>query len=249
MKETLYSRNAVYESLRAGRREAFTLLVGQGAQEKGRLKEIIQLASQNNIPVQRTPRARLDKIHLNHQGVALEVSGYPYVNIADILDLASQRGEPLFVLLLDALQDPQNLGTLLRTAEAVGVHGAIIPLARTAQVTPAVVNASSGATEHLLIAQSNLHQAIGELKAAGAWMVGLDQAEGTLVGSKSDEALRGALGLVVGSEGAGMRPLVSKSCDFLLQLPMRGQVESLNAAVAGSVALYLAYLARKRTGD
>jgi 23S rRNA (guanosine2251-2'-O)-methyltransferase len=245
VKEFLYSRNAVYESLRAERRDAFTLLVAQGAHEKGRLKEIVQLADQHKIPVERVPRTRLDKIHSEHQGIALEVSGYPYANIADILDIAKQRNELLFVLLLDALQDPQNLGTLLRTAEAVGVHGAIIPLARTAQVTPAVVNASSGASEHLLIAQTNLHQAIEELKAAGAWIIGLDQTGGTVAGSGADEALRGALGLVVGSEGQGMRPLVRKSCDFLLKLPMRGLVESLNAAVAGSVALYLAYLARE----
>jgi 23S rRNA (guanosine2251-2'-O)-methyltransferase len=245
MKEFLYSRNAVYESLRAGRRDAFTLLVAQGTQEKGRLKEIIQLADQRKIPVERVPRTRLDKIHSEHQGIALEASGYPYVNMADILDLAKQRDELLFVLLLDALQDPQNLGALLRTAETVGVHGVIIPLARTAQVTPAVVNASSGATEHLLLTQANLHQTIRELKLAGAWIVGLDQAGGTVVSHKADEALRGALGLVVGSEGQGMRPLVRESCDFLLKLPMRGQVESLNAAVAGSVALYLAYLARE----
>ena len=145
MKEYIYSRNAASETLRAGRRQIFQLLVAEGAQEKGRLSEIIALARQQKIKIERVARSRLDSIHRQHQGVALQVSDYPYQDLEDSLQLAEKRGEPPFVLLLDALQDPQNLGTLLRTAEAVGVHGVVIPLARTAQVTPAVVNASSGA--------------------------------------------------------------------------------------------------------
>jgi 23S rRNA (guanosine2251-2'-O)-methyltransferase len=148
-------------------------------------------------------------------------------------------------LILDSLQDPQNFGALLRTAEAVGVHGVIIPLAHSVEVTPAVVNASSGASEHLLIAQSNLSQAMDALKDSNVWIVGLDQ-NGETVGASHDTPLRGALGLVVGSEGEGLRELTRKKCDVLLSLPMRGQVESLNAAVAGSVVLYLAYLARAK---
>lgn len=242
MKEFLYSRNAVYESLRAGRRQVFSIEIAEGAQEKGRIKDILVLAGQRKVPVKRVPRARLDRVHENHQGVAAEVDGYPYVDVADILDPARQKNEPPFVLVLDSLQDPQNLGTLLRTAEVVGVHGVIIPLARTVEVTPAVVNASSGASEHLLIAQSNLSQAIDTLKGADTWMVGLDQAGVQMeAGSRH---LRGALGLVVGSEGEGLHELTRKKCDILLKLPMRGEIESLNAAVAGSVALYLAYLAR-----
>jgi 23S rRNA (guanosine2251-2'-O)-methyltransferase len=144
---------------------------------------------------------------------------------------------------LDTLQDPQNLGTLLRTAEAVGVHGVILPKARTALVTPAVVNASSGASEHLLITQSNLSQAMAVLKEAGVWIVGLD---GSPDASEPDQIrLDGPLGLVVGSEGEGMRRLVRNSCDLLLRLPMRGCIESLNAAVAGSIALYLTLQARQ----
>ncbi|HBX70013.1 MAG TPA: 23S rRNA (guanosine(2251)-2'-O)-methyltransferase RlmB, partial [Chloroflexi bacterium] len=151
MKEYIYSRNAVYETLRARRRQVYQLLIGEGVQEKGRLNEIIALAKQQKINSERVPRNRLDSIHRQHQGVALQVGDYPYVDLVDILNLAQKRSEAPFVLLLDALQDPQNLGTLLRTAEAVGVHGVVIPLAHTAQVTPAVVNASSGASEHLLI--------------------------------------------------------------------------------------------------
>ena len=244
MKETLYSRNAVYETLRARRRQFFGLEVAEGAQEKGRLSEILQLAKERKIPVKRVPRGRLDRIHANHQGVALEVSGYPYADLTDIFELAEERGEPLFVLLLDTLNDPQNFGTLLRTAEVVGVHGAVIPLARTVGVTPAVVNASSGASEHLLVAQANLHQAIDALKEAGAWVIGLEG--GGQAQSVDEVHLDGAIGLVVGSEGEGMRPLTVKSCDILMKLPMMGKIESLNAAVAGSVALYLAYLARNK---
>ena len=244
MKEILYSRNAVYETLHARRRQPFSLEIADGAQEKGRLSEILQLAKERKIPVKRVPRGRLDRVHANHQGVALEVSGYPYADLTDIFELAEERGEPLFVLLLDTLNDPQNFGTLLRTAEVVGVHGVVIPLARTVGVTPAVVNASSGASEHLLVAQANLRQAIDALKQAGAWVIGLEgggQAQGVDV-----VRLDGAIGLVVGSEGEGMRPLTVKSCDILMKLPMKGQIESLNAAVAGSVALYLAYLARNK---
>jgi 23S rRNA (guanosine2251-2'-O)-methyltransferase len=174
--------------------------------------------------------------------VAADVGAFPYSNVVDILDGARQKSEPPFVLILDSLQDPQNFGTLLRTAEAVGIHGIIIPLARTVEVTPSVVNASSGASEHQLIAQANLAQAIDALKDAETWIVGLDQ-NGVKMEANSRH-LRGALGLVVGSEGEGLRELTRKKCDIILQLPMRGKIESLNAAVAGSVALYLAYLAR-----
>ncbi len=243
MKEFIYSRNAVYETLRSGRRDVFRIQVAESAQEKGRLADIMKTAKDRRIPVEKLQRARLDKIHQNHQGVAAEVSGYSYSDVVEILELASQKDEPPFILLLDSLNDPQNFGTLLRTAEAVGVHGVIIPLAHTVEVTPAVVNASSGASEHLLIARANLAQVIEALKEAELWIVGMDQDGAELeAGSRH---LKGALGLVVGSEGEGIRQLVRSKCDIVLKLPMRGKIESLNAAVAGSVALYLAYLARR----
>ncbi|HET6821245.1 MAG TPA: 23S rRNA (guanosine(2251)-2'-O)-methyltransferase RlmB [Anaerolineales bacterium] len=243
MKEFVYSRNAVYETLRAKRRDVFKIQVAEGAQEKGRLAEILTMAKDRRIPVERLQRGRLDKIHQHHQGVVAEVSGYSYSDEVEILELANQRNEQPFILLLDSLNDPQNFGTLLRTAEAIGVHGVVIPLAHTVEVTPAVVNASSGASEHLLIARANLAQAIDALKEAEVWVVGLDQ-EGEELKAESRH-LKGALGLVVGSEGEGIRQLVRSKCDIVLKLPMQGRIESLNAAVAGSVALYLAYLARR----
>ena len=246
MKEFIYSRNAVHEALRAKRRPIFKILISEGAQEKGRLAEILRMANQLRIPVEKVQRGRLDKVHENHQGVVAEVGEYAYSDVLDILEYARARDEQPFILLLDSLNDPQNFGTLLRTAEAVGVHGVIIPLAHTVEVTPAVVNASSGASEHLRVARSNLAQAIETLKEENVWVVGLDQ-KGEMIGEKTRRHFTGALGVVVGSEGEGIRQLTRSKCDIILQLPMRGQIESLNAAVAGSVALYLAYMARNHS--
>ena len=241
MKELIYSRNAVHEVLRAGRRQIFSIEIADGVQDKGKIEDILKLAQQQKIKVSRVPRPKLDKVHQNNQGIVAEVSGYPYSDVVDILD--SAKGELPFLLMLDSLQDPQNFGTLIRTAEALGVHGIVIPLARSVDMTPAVVNASSGASEHMLIAQANLSQTIDALKENDIWVVGLDQAGAEVeAGSRH---LKGALALVVGSEGEGLHDLVRKKCDIVLKLPMKGKIESLNAAVAGSVALYLAYLNRK----
>ena len=244
MREFIYGRNPVFETLHAKRRDVFRLQVAEGVQDKGRLTEILELAQKRRIPIERVPRLRLDKLSENHQGVSLEASGYPYTGLDDILENARARSELPFVLLLDTLQNPQNLGSLLRTAEAVGVHGVIIPTHRAAEITPAVVSASAGASEHMLVAQANLANAIDRLKETDTWVVGLDES----LESKdpSEVRLDGALAVVVGSEGEGLRMLVKSKCDFLLRLPMQGQVESLNAAVAGSVILYLAYLARHK---
>ena len=245
MREIIYGRNAVHETLRAARRQFFSLQIADTVKETGRIQQILELAATRKVPLTRPSQLKLAAGDVNHQGVALEVSPHPYCDAADILERAREKGEQAFVLILDALQDPQNFGSLLRTAEAVGVHGAIIPPRRSVEVTPAVVNASAGASEHLLIAQSNLSQALDTLKREDVWIVGLDQ-HGEAFDAASERHLRGALGLVVGSEGEGLHDLTRKKCDILLQLPMRGKTESLNAAVAGSVALYLASLARPR---
>jgi 23S rRNA (guanosine2251-2'-O)-methyltransferase len=245
LKEWIAGRNPVYEVLKAHRREAFRLLVAAGADEKGRLGEILKLAAARKLRVERVQRAQLDRLGEGHQGTALEVGAYPYVAVQDILSLAQKRGEPLFVLILDMLQNPQNLGTLLRSAEACGVHGVIIPLARAAGITPAVAHASAGASEHLLVAQANLAGAIELLKKeADAWVIGL---EGSVEARPySQVRLDGALALVVGNEGEGMRLLVRKHCDVLVRMPMKGSIESLNAAVAGSIMLYRALEEREK---
>lgn len=246
MRETVYGRNPVYEVLRAARRRVHRLWVAEGAQEKGTLAKTLVLAQRSGIPVQRVPRARLDHDSNSHQGIAAEVDPYPYVDVDDLLDLAERRGEPPLILILDIVQNPQNLGTLLRTAEAVGAHGLILPERRGAGVTPAVVNASAGASEHMRIAVANLARSIQRLKERDVWIVGLEASpEARVLG---DVNLSGPLGLVIGNEGEGMRRLVRESCDFLLRLPMRGEIESLNAAVAGSIALYAAWQARKFAG-
>ncbi len=242
MKEWITGRNPVYEVLRARRRQVFKLWVARGAEVKGRLAEIVELAQSRKCALEWVARGQLDALDESHQGVALECSEYSYSALQDIRDLAEQREQPPFILILDVIQNPQNLGTLLRTAEAVGVHGVLLPLRRAAGVTPAVVSASSGASEHLLLAQVNLAQAIDTLKEAGVWVIGL---EGGPEASPVEKVrLDGPLALVVGSEGDGMRLLVRKSCDVLVRLEMVGQIESLNAAVAGSIALYLARQAR-----
>jgi 23S rRNA (guanosine2251-2'-O)-methyltransferase len=242
MREWVVGRNPVFEVLRANRRHVFRLTLAQGTQEKGRVSEIIQICEERRVPLEHTPRNLLDTLGYGHQGVALEVSSYSYSHLQDILRYVKSQSEPALLLLLDTLQDPQNLGTILRTAECVGVHGVLLPLRHTVTVTPAVVSASSGACEHLLIAQVNLAQAIVSLKNDGLWVVGL---ESRLPGKPlENKLLGGPLALVVGSEGKGLRPLIRDSCDFLMRLPMRGRIDSLNAATAGSVALYLIWQVR-----
>ena len=247
VRETIYGRNAVRECLRAGRRRIYNLFLAQGVKETGLVAEVVALARQAKVAIERVERAALDRIGtVNHQGIAAEVSAYPYTDLGEILTQAEGRDEPPFLLLLDCLEDPQNLGTLLRTAEVVGVHGVVIPKRRAVGVTPAVASASAGATEHLRVTRvTNLARAIGELKKRGMWIVGLEDLPQARLYSQFD--LSGPLALVVGSEGQGMRRLVLESCDMVLRLPMRGHISSLNAAVAGSIALYEAW--RQREGQ
>jgi 23S rRNA (guanosine2251-2'-O)-methyltransferase len=242
MREWITGRNPVFETLAAHRRQGFGILLAAGVEEKGVISEILKLAKEMKVPVDRVNRQRIDSLGGNPQGMALEAAPYPYVVLKDILVAAERREKAPFLLILDTVQDPQNLGTLLRSAEAFGVHGVIIPPHGAAGVTPAVVHASSGACEHLLITATNLAQAISELKQANIWVIGLDAGEDAV--DISDIHLDGGLALVVGSEAEGMRPLVRRSCDAIARIPMVGRIDSLNAAVSGSIALYLASRAR-----
>jgi 23S rRNA (guanosine2251-2'-O)-methyltransferase len=248
MSELIYGRRAVLETLRARRRRIFRLwLESERTPRPGSTVEEIRAAAEASNVATRTVQGglfeKLAKEGVNAQGVALETGDYPYATLEDCLRHARASQEPPLLLLLDHLQDPQNLGTLIRTAEAMNVHGVIIPERRAARITPAVSNASAGAVEHLLVAQvNNLNRTIEELKAENIWVAGLESAPE--VPPLEQAKLDGALAVVVGSEGEGLSRLARERCDFLVRLPMFGQVGSLNAAVAGSIVLYAARQAR-----
>lgn len=231
--ELLYGRNAVLEALRGGR-DIKRVFVATGAHGDA-ITEIVDSARARKISLQSVDRRRLDDMAFNHQGVVAEAAPYVYATIEEVIEAVTGAEQPL-VLVLDVLQDPQNLGSLLRTAAAAGAQGVVIPEHRAVGVTPAVVKASAGAIERLKIAQVvNLSRAIDQLKEAGLWAVGLD-AEGETAYDKAD--LDRPLALVVGGEGRGLRQLVRQRCDVIVRLPMPGAIESLNAAVAGSIVLY-----------
>lgn len=243
--DRLYSRQAVRECLRAKRRVIRRLFIGESVEEAPIIREIRALAQEQRVPIAAAKRDFLTTISRDTQGVALEVDDYPYADLDDILDYAAERNESPFVLMLDGIQDPHNFGSLIRTANAAGVHGVVIGDRRSVGVTPAVVNTSSGAAEHMRVAQVvNLARAVGELKEREVWVAALDGEAKQLI-YKAD--LRGALALVVGSEGEGVHRLLREQADFVLRLPMHGQVESLNAAVAGAIAMFEAV--RQRGGD
>ncbi len=249
MPEYVYGHWSVIETLRAGRRRFEQLLIAEKAEDRGVMAEITTLAEQRGIPIRRVPRGIIDDLAngANHQSTVLRVGDYPYCETDAMFELARQRGEKPFILLLDLLKDPQNVGVLLRVADAVGIHGVIMQDRRGVSVTPSVVNASSGAVEHLNVAQvTNLVTTMKDLKKQDVWMVGLDI--GANIPPMDKTNLDMSIGLVLGSEGEGMRRLVRDTCDLLLQLPMRGRVASLNVATVGSVALYAAWQARSWQG-
>ena len=239
MNERLFGRQAIRETLRAGRRPVMQLYVYDAARPGEVLNEILERADERGIPVHRVDNLRMRALvqRGNHQGIAAECGTYPYVDLDGLLAKAAEASEAPLLLLLDHLEDPQNFGSLLRTADAVGVDGTIIPRDRAVGVTPAVVKASAGASEHLGIAiVTNLARTLRELRQDGYLLVGL---EGTpTAGLYTGEDLTDALALVVGSEGRGLKRLVRETCDTLIRVPMSGAVSSLNAGVAGALALY-----------
>ncbi|MFD3165027.1 23S rRNA (guanosine(2251)-2'-O)-methyltransferase RlmB [Herpetosiphon sp. NSE202] len=243
--ELLYGRNAVLEALRANRRKLGRLLIADGIKEGESMQAINVVARERRIQVAKVQRGELDKrtAGANHQGIALECGPYPYVEVDDIIELARERGEQPLILIFDHLQDPQNIGTLMRTAEIVGAHGIIFPDRRSASITPAVINASAGAVEHLYVAQiTNISQTIKHLQDYNIWVAGVEDDERAVDFDRAN--LRGALALVIGAEGPGLARLTRERCDLLLRLPMRGKVASLNAATAGSIILYHAWRVR-----
>lgn len=242
--ETLYRRNAVLEALRGSSRQLHRLWVEERL-KGGEVQPLLDAARERGLSVQRAPRQKLTQLagDSSHQGVVLEAGPFPYSDVEAMLDLAAERDEKPFLLLLDLLHGPQNIGALLRTAELCGVHGVIIQDRRAPDITPSVVMYSAGAVEHLLVAQvTNLVDTMRSLKEQDVWLVGMDLSDEAHGVGEID--LDMALGIVVGHEGEGMRRLVRETCDFLLRLPMRGDVDSYNAAVAGSILLFAAWQAR-----
>lgn len=247
MSEYLFRRNVVLEALRSKRRTIHHLWVQRGARQ---LSEIVDIANAEGIKIDTISKERVSQMakDSSHQGVLLEVGPYPYVTLDEILDPANLKGELPFLLLLDLLHGPQNIGTLMRTAEACGVHGVIFQDRRAPEITPSVVQYSAGSVEHLLITQvTNLSNTIGQLKNANIWVVGLDLIEDSQYLGQID--LNIPIAVVIGHEGQGLRRRVRESCDFLLKLPMRGKVDSLNAASAGAIILYAAWQARGFIGS
>lgn len=201
--------------------------------EDVRVDEIVELARTREVLVESVPRPLLDDMlpDVNHQGVLLEAPAFPYADLEDVIDRSGT------VLMLDHLQDPQNFGTLLRAADAAGVAGVVIPSDRSVSVTPAVVNASAGAVEHLEIALvPNLGRAIDKLEASGRWIIGLAEGEGS--DPLFDSDIPTPVVFIVGSEGSGLTANIRKRCQILVSLPMLGRIGSLNAATAGAIALY-----------
>ena len=237
--EWLYGRNPVEEALAAGRRTASEIVLPPAfPDEDDQIARIRDEAHARHLVVRTMERAQLDKLTRfgHHQGVALKTTGYPYVGFEEILRDVHED-ENALVVVLDHLEDPQNVGSILRTACAVGATGVVIPEDRACGITPAAVRASAGGTEHLKVAHVvNVVRAMKDLKEAGLWFTGLDFGDDSRPYTEID--FKGRVGLVVGAEGAGMSRLVRETCDFIAELPMPGGFESLTAGVAAAVAMY-----------
>jgi len=242
----LYGYHPVLEALRSRPDEVQRLYVASGARQN-RLRDVFSLAERQGIAVVELAGHAMDDLvgRVAHQGVAAEVKAFAYVELEAMLTLASERGEAPLLVALDQIQDPGNLGAIIRSAFALGAHGLFFPTSRAAEVTPTVVKASAGASNHLLIGRVvNLSRAINELKDAGVWSVGAVMGEGEPI-ERVDWTMPTLL--VVGSEGHGLRRLVGETCDRLAHIPMPGGLGSLNASVAAAICLYEAN--RQRRGS
>ena len=233
MENLLVGRNPIREALRAGR-PVEKLLVASG-DLSGAARDIIKLAKENNVIVQMVDRTRLDQIYPAHQGLLAYVAAVPYSTVDAMLDDAAEKGEDPFLILLDGITDPHNLGAIVRTAECVGAHGVIIPERRAAGLTPTAAKAAAGALNHMKIARvTNINRTIDELKERGIWILGT-----SMDGQNAFTAdLTGPMALVIGSEGDGISKLTLEKCDIKVTLPMKGHIESLNASVAAGVMMY-----------
>ena len=233
--EFIAGLGAVTEALKSGR-PADTLFVSR-EDAAGRLGAVIALAKSQGVVVKDAKREKLEQLcgTSRHQGVVLSAAARAYAELEDLLAAAKARGEPPFLVLCDEIEDPHNLGAILRTAEAAGAHGVVVPKRRSAPLSQTVAKTSAGAVEYIPVARvSNLCATIEELKSKGVWIYGADMA-----GEPYDaRPITGAVALVIGSEGRGLGRLVKERCDVLLSLPMRGKINSLNASVAAGILMY-----------
>ena len=234
-------RNPIIEALK-NNRPIEKIMVNKASKE-GSIKKILAMAKENKVIIQEVDRHKLDEMSESHahQGVMAITSDYRYYDLDEILDIPKERGEDPFFIILDGITDPHNLGSIIRTADAVGAHAVIIPKRRSVQITPIVAKASAGAVEYLPVCKvTNIVNTIKTLKENGLWIAAVDMDGQTFY----QQNLGGPLGLVVGSEGEGISRLVKLNCDFTVSMPMSGNVTSLNASVAGGILLYEVYRQR-----
>ena len=244
--DIIFGRNAVIEALKSGR-SINRLLVAEGTRD-GSIQKIVSIAKDKKVIIESISRERLDKISSkqNHQGVAAFVSPIEYSTLDEILQFAETKNENPFILLLDELEDPHNFGAILRTADAVGVHGVLIPKRRSVPLNSTVAKTSAGAVEYVKVAQiNNVAQTIKQLKENFFTIIGSDIEGIEIYSEKSNFDFKAPIVLVIGSEGKGMRRLTKENCDILLRIPMIGKINSLNASVAAAVLMYEIFRNRK----
>ena len=236
MEDQVEGRNSVTELLKSGK--DINKLYVQKGEKHGSINEIIKLAKQNKVVITELDRAKLDQISEshNHQGVIAIVPPYEYCDVDEILEYAKSKNESPFILILDGIEDPHNLGSIIRTAECSGVHGIIIPKRRSVQVNATVNKTSAGAAQYVKVARvNNLTETIKYLKENDVWIYGTD-IEGKCY--YNEQKYNGGVAIVIGSEGFGMSRLVKENCDFLVKIPMVGKINSLNASVSAGILMY-----------
>lgn len=237
-------RNAVIELLESGK-DINKIFITRG-ERHGSIHKIISMAKENKVIIVEKEKKQMEEMAQteNYQGVIAIVPPYEYVEVEDILQEAKTRGEDPFVLILDGIEDPHNLGSIIRTAETAGMHGVIIPKRRAAMVNSTVNKVSAGAVQHMKIARvTNLSDTIEMLKKEGLWICGTDINTSTYY---HNQDLTGPIGIVIGNEGNGMSPKIRKNCDFLVKIPMKGKVTSLNASVSTGIVIYEAVKQREK---
>lgn len=240
-------RNAVIELLESGR-DINKIFISNG-EKHGSINKIINMAKQRKVLITEVNKSKLKEMAKteNYQGVIAIVPPFEYCDVDDIIEEAKKRNEPPFIVILDGIEDPHNLGSIIRTAETAGVHGIIIPKRRAASVNSTVAKVSAGAVEYMKIARvNNLNETIKSLKENGIWICGTDISTNTYY-DKQD--FTGPIAIIIGNEGFGISRLVKENCDFLVKIPMKGKITSLNAAVSAGIVIYEAVKQKKNKGE